>query len=145
MILHVVIILIKVAWWKEAKILDTFPKWNITKIHKWFNIEGRGLFHAIKNSFYFFIENFKKSFQCRYSKPVKICFNLYFFHYFFQNGDSPLHIAAAMGRRKLVRILLESPLIDMELKNQQNEGKENTFSNFSCMFLNPNNFFQFEF
>ena len=59
-----------------------------------------------------------------YSKPAKICFNLYFFIIFFQNGDSPLHIAAAMGRRKLVRILLESPLIDMELKNQQNEGKE---------------------
>ena len=39
----------------------------------------------------------------------------------FQNGDSPLHIAAAMGRRKLVRILLESSQIDMELKNQQNE------------------------
>ena len=54
-------------------------------------------------------------------------FNLYIFSYFFQNGDSPLHIAAAMGRRKLVRILLESPLIDMELKNQQNEGKENTY------------------
>ena len=27
-----------------------------------------------------------------------------------------------MGRRKLVRILLESPQIDMELKNQQNEA-----------------------
>ena len=26
---------------------------------------------------------------------------------FSQNGDTPLHIAAAMGRRKLVRILLE--------------------------------------
>lgn len=26
-----------------------------------------------------------------------------------------------MGRRKLVRILLESPAIDLELKNQQNE------------------------
>ena len=38
-----------------------------------------------------------------------------------QNGDSPLHIASAMGRRKLVRILLESPLIDLQLKNQQNE------------------------
>ena len=90
-----------------------------------------------------FIENFKKRFQCTLNLPkyVLICI---FFIIFFQNGDSPLHIAAAMGRRKLVRILLESPLIDMELKNQQNEGKENTFSNFSCMILNPNIFFQFE-
>ena len=38
-----------------------------------------------------------------------------------QNGDSPLHIAAAMGRRKLVKILLESPLLEAELTNQQNE------------------------
>ena len=27
-----------------------------------------------------------------------------------------------MGRRKLVRILLESPQIDIDLKNQQNEA-----------------------
>ena len=38
-----------------------------------------------------------------------------------QNGDTPLHIAAAMGRRKLVRILLESPLLDLNIPNQQQE------------------------
>ena len=38
-----------------------------------------------------------------------------------QNGDTPLHIAAAMGRRKLVRILLESPLLDLNILNQQQE------------------------
>ena len=70
-----------------------------------------------------FIENFKKRFQCTLNLPKYVLIYI-FFIIFFQNGDSPLHIAAAMGRRKLVRILLESPLIDMELKNQQNEGKE---------------------
>ncbi len=30
------------------------------------------------------------------------------FFYFFQNGDTALHISAAMGRRKLTRVLLES-------------------------------------
>ena len=39
----------------------------------------------------------------------------------FQNGDSPLHIAAAMGRRKLVRILLEAADIDTAITNQQKE------------------------
>ena len=28
--------------------------------------------------------------------------------FFLQNGDTALHIAAAMGRRKLTRVLLES-------------------------------------
>ena len=31
-----------------------------------------------------------------------------FFFFQFQNGDTALHIAAAMGRRKLTRVLLES-------------------------------------
>ena len=31
------------------------------------------------------------------------------------------------------------------VKKPNFEQLENTFSNFSCMFLNPNNFFQFEF
>ncbi len=39
----------------------------------------------------------------------------------FQNGDSPIHIAAAMGRRKLVRILMETGLVDLAAKNQQQE------------------------
>ncbi len=30
------------------------------------------------------------------------------FFWFFQNGDTALHISAAMGRRKLTRVLLES-------------------------------------
>lgn len=37
-----------------------------------------------------------------------------------QNGDTALHIAAAMGRRKLTKILLESGC-DKEAKNKQNE------------------------
>ena len=44
---------------------------------------------------------------------------MFLFH--FQNGDSPIHIAAAMGRRKLVRILMETGLVDMAAKNQQQE------------------------
>ena len=39
----------------------------------------------------------------------------------FQNGDTPLHIAAAMGRRKLVRIILESSP-DTKILNQQKES-----------------------
>ena len=39
---------------------------------------------------------------------------------FFQNGDTALHIAAAMGRRKLTKILLESGC-DKDAKNKQNE------------------------
>lgn len=38
----------------------------------------------------------------------------------FQNGDTALHIAAAMGRRKLTRVLLESGC-DRGMKNKQNE------------------------
>ena len=38
----------------------------------------------------------------------------------FQNGDTPLHIASAMGRRKLVRIILESNP-DSSIVNQQKE------------------------
>ena len=38
----------------------------------------------------------------------------------FQNGDTPLHIASAMGRRKLVRIILESNP-DFSIVNQQKE------------------------
>ena len=38
----------------------------------------------------------------------------------FQNGDTALHIAAAMGRRKLTKILLESGC-DKDAKNKQNE------------------------
>ena len=38
----------------------------------------------------------------------------------FQNGDTPLHIASAMGRRKLVRIILESNP-DCSIVNQQKE------------------------
>ena len=38
----------------------------------------------------------------------------------FQNGDTALHIAAAMGRRKLTKILLESGC-DAESKNKQGE------------------------
>ena len=38
----------------------------------------------------------------------------------FQNGDTPLHIASAMGRRKLVRIILESNP-DCAIVNQQKE------------------------
>ena len=38
----------------------------------------------------------------------------------FQNGDTPLHIAAAMGRKKLVRIILESSP-DSSIGNQQKE------------------------
>ena len=38
----------------------------------------------------------------------------------FQNGDTALHIAAAMGRRKLTKILLESGC-DKESKNKQGE------------------------
>ena len=34
-----------------------------------------------------------------------------------QNGDTALHIAAAMGRRKLTRVLLESGC-DQEIKNK---------------------------
>ena len=37
-----------------------------------------------------------------------------------QNGDTTLHISAAMGRRKLTRVLLESGC-DREMKNKQNE------------------------
>ena len=37
-----------------------------------------------------------------------------------QNGDSPLHIAAAMGRKKLTKIILESAP-DLALLNQQKE------------------------
>jgi len=37
-----------------------------------------------------------------------------------QNGDTPLHIASAMGRRKLARILLESAP-DLDALNQQAE------------------------
>ncbi|XP_064081374.1 uncharacterized protein LOC135197985 isoform X1 [Macrobrachium nipponense] len=37
-----------------------------------------------------------------------------------KNGDTALHIAAAMGRRKLTRILLESAA-DQTVKNKQNE------------------------
>ena len=37
-----------------------------------------------------------------------------------QNGDTALHIAAAMGRRKLTKILLESGC-DKEARNKQNE------------------------
>ena len=37
---------------------------------------------------------------------------------FFQNGDTSLHISAAMGRRKLTRVLLESGC-DREMKNKQ--------------------------
>ena len=38
----------------------------------------------------------------------------------FQNGDTSLHISAAMGRRKLTRVLLESGC-DREMKNKQSE------------------------
>ena len=38
----------------------------------------------------------------------------------FQNGDTALHIAAAMGRRKLTKILLESGC-DKDSKNKQSE------------------------
>ena len=38
----------------------------------------------------------------------------------FQNGDTALHIAAAMGRRKLTKILLESGC-DRDSKNKQSE------------------------
>ena len=38
----------------------------------------------------------------------------------FQNGDTALHIAAAMGRRKLTKILLESAC-DKDSKNKQGE------------------------
>ena len=34
-----------------------------------------------------------------------------------QNGDTAIHIAAAMGRRKLTRVLLESGC-DQEIKNK---------------------------
>ena len=34
-----------------------------------------------------------------------------------QNGDTALHIAAAMGRRQLTRVLLESGC-DQEIKNK---------------------------
>ena len=37
-----------------------------------------------------------------------------------QNGDTSLHISAAMGRRKLTRVLLESGC-DREMKNKQSE------------------------
>ena len=37
-----------------------------------------------------------------------------------QNGDTALHIAAAMGRRKLTKILIESGC-DIEAKNKQGE------------------------
>ena len=37
-----------------------------------------------------------------------------------QNGDTALHIAAAMGRRKLTKILLESAC-DKDSKNKQSE------------------------
>ena len=37
-----------------------------------------------------------------------------------QNGDTSLHISAAMGRRKLTRVLLESGC-DREMKNKQGE------------------------
>ena len=40
--------------------------------------------------------------------------------FLFQNGDTALHIAAAMGRRKLTKILLESGC-DKDAKNKQNE------------------------
>ena len=39
---------------------------------------------------------------------------------FFQNGDTALHISAAMGRRKLTKILLESGC-DKDAKNKQGE------------------------
>ena len=38
----------------------------------------------------------------------------------FQNGDTALHISAAMGRRKLTKILLESGC-DKDAKNKQGE------------------------
>ena len=40
----------------------------------------------------------------------KLCSTISSVFLYLQNGDTPLHIAAAMGRRKLVRILLESGL-----------------------------------
>ena len=39
---------------------------------------------------------------------------------YLQNGDTALHIAAAMGRRKLTKILLESAC-DKDSKNKQSE------------------------
>ena len=41
-------------------------------------------------------------------------------NHIFQNGDTALHIAAAMGRRKLTRVLLESGC-DRDMRNKQNE------------------------
>ena len=38
----------------------------------------------------------------------------------FQNGDTSLHIAAAMGRRKLTRLLVECGT-DPEVRNKQGE------------------------
>ena len=40
-----------------------------------------------------------------------------------QNGDTALHIAAAMGRRKLTRVLLESGC-DARVRNKQGETAE---------------------
>ena len=41
--------------------------------------------------------------------------------FLFQNGDTAIHIAAAMGRQKLTKILLESGC-DKDAKNKQEEG-----------------------
>ena len=38
----------------------------------------------------------------------------------FQNGDTALHIAAAMGRKKLTKILVEAGT-DTNIRNKQNE------------------------
>ena len=45
---------------------------------------------------------------------------LYIYIFMFQNGDTALHIAAAMGRRKLTKILIESGC-DIQAKNKQGE------------------------
>ena len=47
--------------------------------------------------------------------------------FFLQNGDTALHIAAAMGRRKLTRVLLES-------------GCNKDVKNKVCKILKPNYF-----
>ena len=40
-----------------------------------------------------------------------------------QNGDCPVHISSAMGRRKLTKILLEANP-DLTIRNQQKETPE---------------------
>jgi len=62
--------------------------------------------------------------------------------HFFQNGDTPLHIASAMGRRKLVRILMETGREDLTVKNQQQEtpigiAERKQYTEISAIFQNP--------